>query len=339
MKKLFTTAALALAVASPVMAATVDVASTFPKDMLYLGDSLKEFAKSVEAITDGEITFKIHGAGELVPALEVFSAVSQGAVDAGFDWSGYWGGRVPISNLAGAMPFGPDPVVLADWVWEGGGREIIQSEYDKHNIKFLPCVIVPSEPAGWFRKEINSPEDFKGLKFRIGGLGGRVVAKLGASPQLIPGGEVYVALDRGRIDAAEFSLPAIDKTLQLNKTAPYYYFPGWHQPSSINSVLINMNRWNKFSETEQGQLMEACRSTAFWSLTNGVQEQAETLEQLEAEGTEIRRFPDSVIDALRKATEEVIAEESKKDKAFREANESLQVHVERARRWNELQAR
>ncbi|MBP6559088.1 MAG: TRAP transporter substrate-binding protein [Burkholderiaceae bacterium] len=329
---------LACALVAPsASAATIDVASTFPKDMLFLGDALKQFAKNVNEVTKGDIRLQIHGAGELVPALEVLSAVSSGAVAAGYDWVGYWGGSIPVTNLVGALPFGPSPEILAEWIWEGGGMQIVQKAYDKHNLQFLPCASVPSEPAGWFRKEIKEPKDLQGLRMRIGGLAGHALNKVGATTQMIPGGEVFVSLERGRIDAAEFSLPSIDETIQLQKAAEYYYFPGWHQPSSILSVMMNKKTWNGLNKPQQAQVMAACRSTMLWSLTNGVQSQLNAVQRLEAQGTKVRRLPDSVLNVLRKATDEVVQAESAKDAIFKEAYDSLQAHVKRSQRWQELQ--
>lgn len=340
MKKLFALAALSASVAFasvPANAVSIDVASTFPKDMLFLGDSLKQFAQYANEISDGDIKINVHGAGELLPALEVFNAVSTGAVSGGFDWVGYWGGTIPVSNLIGALPFGPTPDVLAEWVWEGGGLEIVQKAYDAHHIKFLPCAMVPPEPAGWFRKEIKTPDDLKGLRFRIGGLAGRALDRVGAVPQIVPGGEVFVALERGRIDAAEFSLPAIDETIQLQKAAEYYYFPGWHQPSSILSVMINMKVWEGLSKLQQNQIMTACRASFQWSMTNGTQDQIAALQRLEEGGTKLMRLPDEVLAALSKATDEVVAEERAKDAIFDEAFESLSKHMENSRQWHDLQ--
>lgn len=331
-------AALAMtAVSHSASAVDIDLASTFPKDMLFLGDGVKYFAQAVDQTSGGEISINIHGAGDLVPALEVLNAVSSGAVEAGYDWVGYWGGLIPVSNLIGALPFGPTPDVLAEWIWEGGGMEIIQKAYDQHNVKFLPCVVVPAEPAGWFSKEIKSASDLEGVRMRIGGLAGRALTKLNVSPQMIPGGEVFVALERGRIDAAEFSLPAIDESIQLQKAAKYYYFPGWHQPSSINSVIINMKTWNGFSEQQQNQITTACRSSFLWTLTAAVPDQLEALERMEADGTVVGRLPDDALEALRNATLEVIEEERKKDVIFDEAYSSLSAYMERSKRWRDLQ--
>jgi len=260
-------AALALGIGARATAVTIDMASTFPKDMIFLGDGPKYFAKTIEEITQGDVKIKIHGAGDLVPALEVLNAVSSGAVAASYDWEGYWGGVVPVANLVGALPFGPQPDVLAGWIWEGGGRQIVQKAYDKLNVVSLPCVIVPAEPAGWFNKEIKSVDDINGLRMRIGGLAARAMAKVGVSTQIIPGGEVFVSLERGRIDAAEFSLPSIDQSIQLQKAGKYYYFPGWHQPSSINSIKFNKGVWEKFTDLQRQQIEAACRSSFLWTLT------------------------------------------------------------------------
>lgn len=330
--------ALSLMGAPQANAAEIDLASTFPKDMLFLGDGPKQFAAALEKISNGDIKIKIHGAGDLVPALEVFNAVSSGAVAAGYDWVGYWGGIMPVANLVGSLPFGPTPDVLAGWVWEGGGLDIIQKAYTPHNVKFLPCMIVPAEPAGWFNKEIKSVDDLIGLKMRIGGLAGRALTKLDVSPQMIPGGEVFVALERGRIDAAEFSLPAIDETVQLQKAGKYYYFPGWHQPSSINSIIFNMKVWDKFNDLQKDQVVNACRSSFLWAMTTGIPSQLEALDRMEKNGTVIQRLPESVLTALRTATDEVIVEERKKDPIFDEAFASLSSYMAKQDRWNALQS-
>lgn len=337
-KIMMAAAATVLAFSSSYASAkTIEIASTYPKDMPFLGDGLKYFAATLGELSDGKLKANIHGAGELVPPLEVLNAVSSGAIDAGYDWVGYWGGSIPVANLAGALPFGPGPEVLAEWMWEGGGMQIIQKAYDAHNLKFLPCSFTPAEPAGWFKKDINSMDDLKGLRMRIGGLAGRALSKVGVTPQMIPGGEVFVSLDRGRIEAAEFSLPSIDETIQLHKAAKTYYFPGWHQPSSINSVIINKKTWDGFSKAQQTQIVAACRDTVFWSLSNAVQDQIDALQRLETQGVSIKRLPDDVLDGLRKASDEVVAEESAKDEIFKEAHASLKAHMERSARWQELQ--
>jgi TRAP-type mannitol/chloroaromatic compound transport system substrate-binding protein len=344
MKKILTTvaaAALLWGVVQPGEAwaqRALDVASTFPKNMVYLGEGAENLAKLLEDVSAGKLKMKVHGAGDLVPALEVFGAVSSGAVPAGWDWIGYWGGTVPVTALMGAMPFGPTPEVFLGWMWEGGGLEILQKAYDKHNIKVLPCHLTAPEAGGWFNKQINKPEDFKGLKMRISGMGGKVINKLGASSQMIPGGEIYLALERGRIEATEFSLPIIDKSLGFQNIAKYYYFPGWHQPASWNSLIINMNVWKKYSETEQKQFMAACRANVVWSMAVAPAAQGKVLDEFRAKGVKVLRFPEPVLVALRKETAEVLREEAAKDPIFKEALASLTSYIKVANDWLNLQA-
>ncbi len=316
----------------------LDVASTFPKGMLYLGEGAENLAKLVDEVSGGKIKMKIHGAGDLVPALEVFNAVSQGTVPAGWDWVGYWAGTVPVTGLVGAMPFGPDPEIFLAWMYDGGGLEILQKAYDKYNVKVFPCHLTAPEAGGWFKKRMDKPSDFNGLKMRISGLGGKVINKLGASAQLIAGGEIYVALERGRIEATEFSLPIIDKSLGFSKIAKYYYFPGWHQPSSWNSLIINGDVWKKYSELEQKQIWTACKANVIWSMSVAPGGQGKVLDEFRADGVEVLRFPEPVLAALRKASAEVLQEEAKNDPIFKEALDSLTSFMKVANQWQSLQS-
>lgn len=344
MKRILTTvaaAALLWGVAQPGAAQAqraLDVASTFPKNMVYLGEGAENMAKLLEDVSGGKLKMKVHGAGDLVPALEVFNAVSSGAVPAGWDWIGYWAGTVPVTGLMGAMPFGPNPEVFLGWMWEGGGLEIMQKAYDKYNVQVFPCHLTAPEAGGWFNKEINKPEDFQGLKMRISGLGGKVINKLGASSQLIAGGEIYVALERGRIEATEFSLPIIDKSLGFQNIAKFYYFPGWHQPASWNSLIINKDVWKKYSEQEQKQFWAACRANIVWSMASAPASQASVLDEFRAKGVKIQRFPEPVLAALRKASAEVLQEEAQNDPIFKEALDSLNAYMKIASDWVELQS-
>lgn len=331
------TAAFAAAVAVPAQAETLDVASTFPKNLAFLGEGAEVLAKKIETATGGDVKLEVHGAGDLVPALEVLNQVSSGAIPAGWDYVGYWGGTIPVASLAGSMPFGPGPDLFVGWMWEGGGMEIVQKAYDELNVKMLPCHVTAPEPGGWFNTEINSVEDLQGLNMRISGMGGQVLNKLGASTQLIPGGELYVALERGRIDATEFSLPVVDKDIGFAEIADYYYFPGWHQPASWNSLIINMDVWEGFDQETRDQIMVACEATVNWSLAAAPEPQGEIIEEFRAKGVETKRFPDEVLDALREASVEVLEEQAAEDEIFAEAYQSIQDYLARAETWTSLQ--
>jgi len=331
-------AAVATVATVPAQAETLDVASTFPKNLAFLGEGAEVLAKNIETATGGDVKLRVHGAGDLVPALEVLNQVSSGAIPAGWDYVGYWGGTIPVASLAGSMPFGPGPDLFVGWMWEGGGMEIVQKAYDPLNVKLLPCHVTAPEPGGWFNKEINSVEDLKGLRMRISGMGGQVLNKLGVSTQLIPGGELYVALERGRIDATEFSLPVVDKALGFSEIAKYYYFPGWHQPASWNSLIVNMDVWNGFDEQTREQIMVACRATVNWSLAAAPEPQGAIIEEFRAQGVETKRFPDEVLAALRAAATEVLEEQAAEDEIFAEAYESIQTYLANAETWTSLQS-
>lgn len=330
-------AAVAAATSFSVQAETLDVASTFPKNLAFLGEGAEVLAKNMETATGGEVKLDVHGAGDLVPALEALNQVSSGAIPAAWDFVGYWGGTIPVASLAGSMPFGPGTELFVGWMWEGGGMEIVQKGYDPLNVKFLPCHVTAPEPGGWFNEEINSVEDLEGLNMRISGMGGQVLNKLGVSTQLIPGGELYTALDRGRIDATEFSLPIVDKDIGFAEIADYYYYPGWHQPASWNSLIMNMDVWNDFDQQTQDQIMMACRATVTWSLAAAPEQQGEVIEEFRSQGVETKRFPDEVLEALHVASQEVLEEQASEDEVFAEAYQSIQNYLAKAEVWTSLQ--
>lgn len=339
MKHRVLAAAFAASIATgPAWAQTYDLQSVFGLNVPSIGPSPVNWAEKVRLMTNGDIDIKVHGAGDFVPPFEVFGAVSTGAIPMGFDWIGYWAESIPVANLVGSMPFGPTPEIALGWMFEGGGLEIIQKAYDPHSVKVIPCHLVVPEAGGWFNREINTPEDIRGLNMRIAGLGGQALARMGANTQLVPAGEIYVSLETGRIDAAEFSAPQLDKGFGFQNIVKSYYFPGWHQPSSWDSIIINMDVWNGFTEDQQTILVEACKANIAENMADQLNAQIEAVEEIEAAGVEIKRFPDEVLVAMRDAANEVMQEEAEKDAIFKEAYESLTAYIERTSRWTDLQA-
>jgi len=339
MKQTVAAAALAASVVftGPAFAASFDLQSVFGLNVPSIGPSPVNWADKVRLMTGGEINIKVHGAGDFVPPFEVFGAVSTGAIPMGFDWIGYWAETIPVANLVGSMPFGPTPEIALGWMFEGGGMEIIQKAYDPHGVKVIPCHLVVPEAGGWFNKEIGTVEDLKGLNMRIAGLGGKTLAKLGANTQLVPAGEIYVSLETGRIDAAEFSAPQLDKGFGFQKIVKNYYFPGWHQPSSWDSIIINMDVWKGFSEDQQTVMIEACKANIAENMADQLNQQVAAIEEIEAAGVNVRRFPDEVLAAIRVSANEVLQEEAQKDPIFKEALDSLTAYIDRTSRWSELQ--
>jgi len=315
----------------------LDVASTFSTQN-FLGAGAEHLSKELETATGGAVSLRVHEPGDLVPPFEVFNSVSSGAVQAGWDWIGYWAGTVPITNLYGALPFGPSPEAFMSWMWAGEGTELLQKAYDPYGVKVLPCFISPQETGGWYNKEIKSPEDFKGLSMRISGLGAKVLNKLGASTQLVPGNEIYLALERGRVDATEFSVPQVDAAMGFDEVAKYYYFPGWHQSASWFSLLINQQVWDQYSDERKAQFETACRSTLQWAMAEAPPARVRAIHKLEEKGVQVKRFPDSVIQALQDAWVEVRQEEMQQNPAFAEAYKSLMKHVRLIDEWYKLQA-
>lgn len=320
--------AMSAVLAAPVSADEYSLQNAFPKGLPTLGPSADYFAELVKGATDGEIDFTHYGAGELSPPNEILDNVGSGALDAGWSFAPYNAGKVPAAQLFGAIPFGPDPAKYLAWIHQGGGLAIWEKIYEPFGVVPMPCAVGLPEAGGWFNKEINSPDDFKGLKMRIGGIGGQVLAKLGASTQSLPAGEIYTSLETGRLDATEFGWPEIDKLLGFQKIAKNYYFPGWHNPGGLIELLINKDLWESFSETQQNVIRNACRATASNFLEIGSAAQPAVLAEFEEAGVSVKRFPDEVLAALAEATEEVYAEESEKDPLFKEVIDSYRAFSE-----------
>lgn len=341
MKKLLTSALAAAliggAAAAPASAESYDLQSVFGLQVPSIGKSPVKWAERVSLMTGGDVDIRVHGAGELVPPFEVFGAVSSGAIPMGFDWIGYWADKIPVANLVGAMPFGPSPDIFLSWMFQGGGLEIIQKAYDPFNVKVLPCHLVVPEAGGWFNREINTVEDLQGLNMRMAGLGAKAMARLGANTQLIPAGELYVSLERGRIEATEFSAPQLDVGFGFQKIAKYYYFPGWHQPASWDSIIINMDVWNELTPENQQVFEQACAANITYNLHDQLNAQLDALDTIEAAGVTVKRFPDEVLSALRTEAQAVLEEEAAKDPLFKEAYESLTAYTDRMGRWSRLQ--
>jgi TRAP-type mannitol/chloroaromatic compound transport system substrate-binding protein len=207
--------------------------------------------------------------------LETFDAVSYGALDAAWSSPGFWSGKVPALQIFAAIPFGPDSPEYLAWYYNGGGQEIFEQIYHKNNIHSIICGISPPEASGWFKNEIKSLEDLKGIRMRFFGLGARVMSKFGVSTQLLATGDIFPALELGVIDATEFSMPAVDLKLGFNKIAKHYYFPGWHQQSTFFELMINLDKWQSLSDQQQAQINTTCGDNIRFAIAQGEALQAE----------------------------------------------------------------
>jgi TRAP-type mannitol/chloroaromatic compound transport system substrate-binding protein len=310
--------------------------STYPGSLTQLGTLGKWVAERISEVTDGEITVEFQEPGAIVPALEVFDAVASGAVETGWSTPGYWAGKVPALQLFAAVPFGPEAGEYLAWIKFGGGKEMFEEIYHKNNIHGVHCSIIAPEASGWFRTEINSVDDLQGLKMRFFGLGAKVMEKMGVSTQLLAGGDIFPALELGTIDATEFSMPAIDLNLGFYQVAKHYYFPGWHQQSTLFDLMINLDLWESLDDSTRIKIETVCDAAITHGFAEGEAIQFEALEKLEAEGVTIHKWPPEILDQLEAAWGEVVAEEVAADADFARAWESLSQFRERYKRWSDL---
>ncbi len=312
------------------------MASTFPGSLTQLGTAGVRFQNQISKVSGKNIQIKFFEPGALVPALEVFDAVSSGSVDAGWSTPGYWAGKVSALPLFAAVPFGPSAQEYMAWIYYGGGKELFEEIYAEHNIKGIFCGVIPPEASGWFRKEINSIEDLKGMKMRFFGLGAKVMEKIGVSTQLTAGGDIFPALELGTIDATEFSMPAVDLDLGFYQVAKHYYFPGWHQQSTLQELMINMDKWNNLSETQKAQIETTCGDNMRNGIAEGEAIQVAALKTLKEKGVIIHKWSDEILNALEKAWIEVVNEESENDADFKRSWESLSKFRQEIETWKSL---
>ena len=281
--------------------------TAWPKNYPGLGTGANRFAERVTAMSGGRLTIKVHGAGELVPAMGVFDAVRDGSAEMGHSASYYWKGKHPATPFFTAVPFGLTAQELNSWVNFGGGQALWDELYGEFGIKPLPCGNSGTQMAGWFRKEINSLEDIKGLKIRAPGLAGEVMQRIGATPVQMPGGEVFTSMQTGALDAADWVGPYNDLTFGLHKVAKYYYYPGWQEPGAMLELMINKEKWDALPEDLQAIVKSAAEAENQHIYDEFTARNAEALKQLVDEhGVELRRLPDEVLQALEKTSQEAV---------------------------------
>lgn len=338
MKTLMTTTAVCAALIAGTASAqqSWNLQSTYPGTLTQLGTLGIRIAEQVTKITDGQIQMTFQNPGAIVPALEVFDAVGTGAVEAGWSTPGYWAGRVPALQLLAAVPFGPQAPEYLAWVKFGGGKELMDELYEPHNIKSLHCAIIAPEAAGWFRTPINKPEDLQGIKMRFFGLGAKVMEKMGVSTQLLAGGDIFPALELGTIDATEFSMPAIDLSLGFYQVAKEYYFPGWHQQSTLFDLMINLDLWESLDESTQFKIETVCDANIAYGLAEGEALQFSALKELQEKGVNINTLSPELLEALEAAWIQVAEEEAAKDADFARVYESYTTFRANYAIWGEL---
>ncbi len=339
-KSALTAALLTTAVASvsaPAQAGKVLLKTpiAFGSHLPALGTPIKWVSDQISVISGGSMKMKIYEPGKLVSPNEILDAVSTGKVNSGYSTAGYWQGKMPAAALFSAVPFGPEAGEYLGWLYYGNGLSLYQEMYDTagYNVKVIPCAIISPETSGWFAKPIEKPSDLKGLNMRFFGLGASVMEKMGVSTSQLPGGEIFGALEKGAIDASEFSQPAIDQRLGFHKIVKHNYFPGWHQQSTIFELLINKDAWKKMDATQQAIVETTCKASMTNAIAEGESMQFSVMKKnVEENGVKIHYWNDEMLAAFKGAWEEVVVEKEA-DPFFKKVYADLKTYREGYDLW------
>ncbi|HEY4775775.1 MAG TPA: TRAP transporter substrate-binding protein [Xanthobacteraceae bacterium] len=313
----------------------LNLASTFPGSMVLIGEGIHKLTQNVARASGGEIELKFYEPGALVPAAQAMDAVARGSVDAAWAGAGWYSGKDVTFNLFSTVPFGPGIGEYMAWMYYGGGLDIAREMFAKHDLHNIPCSIIPPEASGWFRKEIKTVADLKGLKMRFFGLGAKVMEKLGVATQQLPPGEIFQALQLGTIDATEFSLPAMDQRLGFFQVAKFYYFPGWHQQATFFDLYVNKKKWDAMSDQHKAIIEIACGDMVRDGIAQGEAQQWKAIKEMQEKGVQVKKWPPEILAAYLKAWNEVVAEESAKNANFKKVWDSYSEFRRNYAIWRE----
>src|SRR6476661_6836615 len=298
-------------------------ASSFPKSLDTIFGAAEVMSKRVAAATGGKFQIQVFAGGEIVPPFGVVDAVQNGTIQCAHTAPYYFWGKDPSFALDTAIPFSLNARQTNAWQLFGGGNELFEEFYKAYNIYRVPAGNTGAQMGGWFRKELKTVADLKGIKMRIGGMAGKVMEKLGVVPQLIPGGDIYPALEKGTIDAAEWVGPYDDEKLGFNKIAKYYYYPGWWEGGPQLVCYFNTTEWGKLPKEYQNIVEAACWEANTYMLAKYDAQNPAALKRLIAGGTQLRRFSNEMLTAAYKASNEVYGELSAKSASFKKIYDSM----------------
>lgn len=318
----------------------IKLATSWPKGFPGLGTSAERLAKLITDTSGGRLRVKVFAASELVAPFEVFDAVSAGVVEMYHSAEYYWEKRSPAFNFFAAVPFGFTAGEMNSWIYRGGGQALWDELSAPHNIKPMLAANTGVQMGGWFAKPVSSIESYKGLRYRMPGLGGEVLRRVGAVVVNIPGGEIVRALQSGAIDASEWVGPWNDLELGLHKATKYYYYPGFHEPGTALSLGINKEFWDSLSSEERQIIATSAAAENSFSISEFNARNTTALETLiHQHGVQVRKFDDTILQALGKISGEVMAEISEKDPLTRRVYDSFINFRRAAVRWGELSER
>lgn len=311
--------------------------TTWPPNFPVFQEGAERFAADVKEMSGGRLSIDVFAGGQLVPPLQVFDAVSQGTVEMGHGAAYYWAGKIPAAQFLSTVPFGMTAKGMNSWLYAGGGLELWRKLYEPFNLVPLPMGNTGVQMGGWFNRKIETVKDLNGLKMRIPGLGGKVLAKAGGNPVLLAGAEIYTALERGTIDATEWVGPYHDLRLGLHRAAKYYYYPGWHEPGTALELIVSSKAWDQLPDDLKKIVEVAAAAGSLWMYSQFETLNHGALTELKgAHRVEVLEFPAGVLAELRKLTEEALQEEAAKDKQFAEVYQIYQKFRTEIDAWSAI---
>ncbi|MGU9977610.1 MAG: TRAP transporter substrate-binding protein [Candidatus Oxydemutatoraceae bacterium WSBS_2016_MAG_OTU14] len=308
--------------------------TTWPKNYPIFGEAMERLSQLVSKMSSGRFKIKVYGGGELLPAFEALDAVSKGAVEMAHSASLYWSGKDPALQFFSAIPFGMNALQMDAWLYNGGGLELWQEVYKPFNVTPIPAGDTGMQMGGWFNREINSINDFKGLKMRLPGLGGQVINRVGGLSVSLPGAELLTAMQTKVVDATEWINPYLDLAFGLDKVAKYYYYPGWHSPGAALECIVNQDAMNALPEDLKAMLHSAIRSVSGDIMNGYVSKNGAALAKIkQSDSIILKRLPDSVIEELRRASILTVEELSKTSDLTRRIHKSYTGFMRETRDW------
>lgn len=307
--------------------------TSYPRALTTFTEVAEYFTKNIAVFTGKKLNVKSYQPGELVPALSVFDAVSKGSVEMGVTTGYFYSGKNPAFILDTGEPFGMIARQKNAWLYEGGGLELLQALYRKYNIMYLPFGNTGAQMGGWFKKEIKSLEDIKGLRLRVPGIAGMIYSKLGASVQVLGAGDIYLALEQGTLDGAEFVGPYDDQKLGFQNTANYYYTPGWQECAGTIALYINLEKWNELPSITQKMIISLSKICNQMMIEKYDAYNSKALLKLKSKGVIIKKFSDEILTTASKINQEILAKYIQENADFKKIYESITAFKKQTNDW------
>jgi TRAP-type mannitol/chloroaromatic compound transport system substrate-binding protein len=313
------------------------IVTTWPPNFPGLGTAVNTLVRNIERMSAGRLRIRVYAAGELIPAFEVFDAVSRGTVEMGHAAAYYWRGQVEAAQFFATIPFGLNAHEMNGWLYYAGGLDLWREVYAPFNLVPFPAGNTGVQTGGWFNRRIETVADLRGLKMRIPGIGGEVLSLAGGTPVNLPGAEIFTALQTGAIDAAEWVGPYNDVAAGLHQAARYYYYPGWQEPGPSIECIVNRNAWDSLPDDLQAVVQVACQAANSDVTAEFMARNAQSLERLDADdNVEVLPFPQPVLAELKRLTLEVVEGLAARDPAAAKVWESYRAYMSQSERWQRI---